>query len=723
MTARLRWLGYWLGPGGDGLTLLLSVLVLFSATWLLERAGWQEDMPSLGGIAASALVLGFVLARSGIRPLACHLLAGVVGAGLTVFFAVWAMPLHGWANRVLGLMQELEHWGKAVVGDVIRDGNIEFLMVLVALFWSLGYLAGWHILRRRQAWGLVIPAGVVVLIALAHLPEQYYFHFLLYLLAAVLLLVHVNLLRRQWEWGRQQVGYHPVEGVARLGFVAVFGLLSVFVAWKAPATESAPLGVVMDVARSPWEFVQDQFSRLFSALPAKKPFITLRWGNTLAFGSPPQLSNQVLFTVESRESHYWRAKVYDTYTQLGWSSSPTITRLLDNDLPPEEGPLALRTRTTHSVRLNAATDTLFMAGQPVRSSLPAMVVTRPGQAADVFAVRSGPELRLSQKYTVTSSVSVARPEHLRQAGADYPRWVVENYLQLPASFSPRVRRLSRELTAQDATDYDKVIAIRDYLKTLPYNLNVKAPPPGRDGVDYFLFSQKVGYCDYYASAMVTMLRSVRVPARFVVGYATGEWDNGKKAHIVRELHYHSWVEAYFPGYGWVEFEPTPPEAVEFTNQPPLGSSSPVDLEPDEEGAVVEDEPPAEMLEEDTGVLRWLLGGGIPFAGLVMALGWYRWWGRLVRLGYPAEVYAKMCRLGSLARLSPEPQTTPAEYSAQLSARLPHQAEAIRCIADSYGRTRYGPRKLLRMEEQEEVARAWRQLRPALLRYWIRPKKG
>lgn len=709
-------LASWFKPEGDGLTLLLAAFVLLNVTWLLEKAGWEEGLPSLSGIAFAGLVLGFVLVGKKFSPLSSHFIAGFMGLGLSTWFGAAVVPGLGWNAKVVGLVRELAFWGKAVTAtDVMREGHVEFIMLLVALFWALGYLASWQIFRNRQAWWFVFSCGLVVLIALSHLPEDLYFHFLLYLAASILLLVHVNLLKQQSEWGRRREGYRPLLGITRLVFVVVFGLSAVLVAWKVPTVNAAPLEPVVDAAKGPVEFVQDQFSRLFAALPAKKPFLTLRWGNSLAFGNPPQLSEQVLFTVESKEPHYWRARTYDLYTIQGWRSSQGMQRLLNDELIQEANePQGLRTRVTHSVRLNAATDTLFFAGEPLHSGLPSIAITRFNTPVDIFSVRSGQELRLSQKYNVVSGVSVAKPENLKQAGDNYPAWVSENYLQLPANLPRRVRRLSQDVTASVETPYDKAIAIRDYLKTFPYSLDVKAPPPGRDGVDYFLFSQKKGYCDYFASAMVTMLRSVGVPARFVVGYATGEWDSVKKVYIVRELQYHSWVEAYFPSYGWVEFEPTPPNAIEFTNQTPLLATVTPDSEDDTDTTLLEEDLFEEIPASDSGAFGWLITGSILVVASFLVMVWYRWWGRLAGLTYSAEIYSKMCQLGALARMGPEPQFTPLEYATRLSASLPGSGGDIKYIAESYGKTCYGRKKFLIIEEKETLGQSWRRLRRALL---------
>ena len=113
------------------------------------------------------------------------------------------------------------------------------------------------------------------------------------------------------------------------------------------------------------------------------------------------------------------------------------------------------------------------------------------------------------------------------------------------------------------------------MRGIPYSLDVSAPPPDRDVVDYFLFDLNRGYCDYYATAMVVLTRLAGVPSRMATGYATGTYDEDRRQYIVTEADAHSWVEVYFPGLGWVEFEPTagltaiqrPAETIRIGQQP------------------------------------------------------------------------------------------------------------------------------------------------------------
>ena len=137
-----------------------------------------------------------------------------------------------------------------------------------------------------------------------------------------------------------------------------------------------------------------------------------------------------------------------------------------------------------------------------------------------------------------------------------PDWVANRYLTLPDELPYRVRQLALDLTAVQPNPYDRALAIEGYLREFPYTLNLPAPPANRDVVDYFLFDLKKGYCDYYASAMVVLARAAGLPARLVVGYNSGLYDPQQANYKVTEADAHAWAEVYFPGYGWVEFEPT-----------------------------------------------------------------------------------------------------------------------------------------------------------------------
>src|SRR5229473_3307870 len=148
------------------------------------------------------------------------------------------------------------------------------------------------------------------------------------------------------------------------------------------------------------------------------------------------------------------------------------------------------------------------------------------------------------------------PDKLRAASTDYPEQISATYLQLPA-LDPRIPALAREITARARTPFDKTILIESYLRSrFSYTLNLTGKP-GDDPLPHFLFETRAGHCEYFASAMAIMLRTLGIPSREVNGFLPGEYNELGGDYIVRASDAHSWVEVYFPGVDWQTFDPTP----------------------------------------------------------------------------------------------------------------------------------------------------------------------
>ncbi len=209
------------------------------------------------------------------------------------------------------------------------------------------------------------------------------------------------------------------------------------------------------------------------------------------------------------------------------------------------------------------THTLFALAHPieVRSSEPSAFGFEPQTEALVVARRP-----MSQAfvYSVRSLVFPDTPQRerrLRAASERIPQYIRRTFLSLPPGLSRRVRRLARRLvpSGPGVTEYDKVKAIEKYFQKpgrFTYTLDVQTEP-GKEPIDAFLFERKEGHCAFFASAMVVLLRCVDVPARMVNGFYGGEWNEFGGYYLVRQADAHSWVEAYFPGEGWIPFDPTP----------------------------------------------------------------------------------------------------------------------------------------------------------------------
>jgi protein-glutamine gamma-glutamyltransferase len=163
---------------------------------------------------------------------------------------------------------------------------------------------------------------------------------------------------------------------------------------------------------------------------------------------------------------------------------------------------------------------------------------------------------VSVRYTGISQLPALNRAQLEAAGTDYPPGITGIYLQLP-EIDRRIPELARSATEHAFTAYDKAAALEVFLKTkFSYTLDL-AGNPGKDPLAHFLFETRAGHCEYFASSMTVMLRTLGIPAREVNGFLPGEFNELGGDYIVRASDAHSWVEAYFPGSGWIVFDPTP----------------------------------------------------------------------------------------------------------------------------------------------------------------------
>ena len=164
--------------------------------------------------------------------------------------------------------------------------------------------------------------------------------------------------------------------------------------------------------------------------------------------------------------------------------------------------------------------------------------------------------RAISRYEADSDIATPSAPELRAAGQDYPAKVTSAYLRLPA-LDPRVPQLALQVTASAKNNFDKAAALENHLRTR-YGYTLQLPRTQvKDPIANFLFERKQGHCEYFASSMAVMLRTLGIPSRVVNGFRTDEFNDLTGNYVVRAKDAHSWVEAYFPGYGWETFDPTP----------------------------------------------------------------------------------------------------------------------------------------------------------------------
>ncbi|HNT23802.1 MAG TPA: transglutaminase domain-containing protein [Anaerolineales bacterium] len=647
-------------------------------------------------------------------------------------------------SRLGALLSRLWAW---LYGLFTRRANYdplaaEFTWALCLLL--LAAWAAWHAFRRRDPLLGLAPAGALLAVVLNFTrssPAP-----LALLVGALLLLMAVlSYDRHEHRWIVQHTDYaEDIEmesvliatGLA-LGLM-MLALAAPSISWQAlvkfgreifqPSSQSVEVAESFGLQPS-YEGIAGAGGLPRQHMLGSAPDLLRAEVMTISTGElPPVQVIQMLPHPPAR--HYWRAITYDVYTGLGWETSRTVPNLYDagepalQDLPAD---IASQQFIHQDVTLyREAGSQLFYTGLLVTANQPYRVNWRipAAEGADAFGAVLSARPDQALRYQVSSLRTAASVEALRAASGPLPQWISERYLQLPADLPERVRRLAAELTAPGPNGplsaYDQASAIEAYLRTFPYSLDVPEPPNDRDVADYFLFDLKQGYCDYFATAMVVLARASGLPARLVIGYASGSYDPYKALYIITEADSHSWVEIYFPGIGWVEFEPTSSlAAIERPTRPEQTVSLP---EATASGSWMDWLP-----RQDWDVTGWAAAGAI-LCFVVYNLGVEidRWW--LLHQAPAASIarlYRRLIRRTQHLTRSLPPGVTPFEYAACLQERLSglDQAQARRLFAPAqseidgltllYTRAAYSAHRPTPADRRQAVHLWWR-LRRRLL---------
>ncbi|MGC1484446.1 MAG: DUF3488 and transglutaminase-like domain-containing protein [Candidatus Acidiferrum sp.] len=271
----------------------------------------------------------------------------------------------------------------------------------------------------------------------------------------------------------------------------------------------------------------------------------------------------------------WRGIALSTFDGKRWYSPDrddvTIPAGLNGWINLQDRP-GERDRTATALRYTillqpVATDTIFAPANAVslRGNLSGEGSNQVAGANRSYIVRDATgslfnpfhnfSTLLYEGYSLLPATNVPR---LRAASTDYPEDVRNTYLQLPPELDPRIPEFAKQIAERAENPFDKTVAVENYLRShFAYTLNLTGKPGG-DPLAHFLFETRAGHCEYFASALAIMLRTLGIPTREVNGFLPGEYNDLAGDYIVRASDAHSWVEVYFPGTGWMTFDPTPP---------------------------------------------------------------------------------------------------------------------------------------------------------------------
>lgn len=764
--------------GPATITMVLGAVMTLSTVQSIVASNWARGLGVLMMVALGGLVVGAIFAQMrGLPAWLAHTLSAILGIAWAVnrIGPLLGAALPTWKDQATELLIRTIILTRTVANGGTGEDLLLFVAVLALMAWLLGYVTMWWLLRRQYAWRPLLVNAIILLVNLTYAaPKPPAILFYSFAGASLLLLVHESYLTRSQSWQAAMIEFPDLLGwrFVASGALVVIALLGISALFPTSIT-SAQVAHVWQRVREPWLTIQARWDKTFSNINAPSNAAGGGFsGRSLPLQGARSLGTGLVMEVKSvgpdgqPRADYWRATAYDRYSNdpnertwtdtTGQIAAATLGLAQEDQArtPVEAGqPLSQldtvdrRTITqTFTLRQSFAQSTLFAATQPVSVSIPVGVKTTflsvDGKSVANFsdtALIAGPSsVREGMSYTVVSSVSGADKQSLRTAPTQYPAWV-ERYLQLPTGASlNRVRQKAQEVVGDATNPYDKAERIQNYLRTIPYDEKIPFPPEGRDAVDWFLFDLKRGYCDYYASAMIVMLRAQGVPTRLVSGYATGQYNADKGVYEVRQNVAHTWVEVYFPGYGWQRFEPT---AASYTSMPdrPDKPSQPgdanaesntqngrsanqrqIDLDELERRLSQLDRgatDPARiraLIAEQEAAAQWsrLIRGGAAFGGVLLLALAGVWFIRRPRgVGPAMHAFSRTLLIARWAGLGPKLSATPREVALQLSEHLPDHRQPLTELASAYAHERYSSAKRV---APEAVSRLWQRIRWPLI---------
>ena len=252
-----------------------------------------------------------------------------------------------------------------------------------------------------------------------------------------------------------------------------------------------------------------------------------------------QESADVAFRVEMERigsrALYWRGIVLDAFDGTSWKSSD---RDEDGEPKPPAGAKISQTIFLEPYGYNR----LFALDRPLSVSL---IQTRRSSNM-TFTVKNGVPERI--RYTATSVITDA---------VSQPKIDIARYLALPNGLSPQIGELVEKISETAGDDDTLIHALTGYFRREEYRYTLKSIPVSSRPVEDFLFRDKIGNCEYFASALAVMLRTARIPARLVGGYRGGTYNPAGPYYLVRRRDAHVWVEAYTSAGAWIRLDPTP----------------------------------------------------------------------------------------------------------------------------------------------------------------------
>ncbi|MAT99242.1 MAG: hypothetical protein CL608_19045 [Anaerolineaceae bacterium] len=659
-------------PREGWLPLLLLVAIVGCVNAAVLEATWVPEDVVVIPATLGGLLLGTLLAKRPLSTFFAWILLTLYGWLISLLVLAnlipsWAALRGGWEslrpywlqNGAL-FVDKVGGWSTAVFSGQSSQETIVFALGLGLASFFLTAWAGWQIFHHYRPLTGLVSMGLALALNGYFSGVQIWWLGLFVGLAALLTAVmHYVALADAWE--THQVDYSDEVRTDLFMYAVVIATLVLALAVALPSIRIRQL--VSAFQQQPAvQQAEDLLERAFAGVESNQPRRQDSVGGSgilpraFLLGNAPELYETVVMTaVVQTEANlagiHWRSLSYDVYTGRGWALSEERIEPIAANVPlplPEIEATATVSQTVHWL----ADERLarYTLGLPLTFNQEVETLWR-GQT-DLVRVNGD-----SQTYTVNSQLSQATPTLLRQtAVSNIPPQILARYTTLPDDLPQRVRDLAQEATNGLDNPYDQARALERFLHQYPYSLDVERPPRDTDPVDYFLFEQQTGYCDFYASAMVVMARAVGLPARIAIGYTTQAADDDG-VQTIYQINSHSWAEIYFAEFGWVEFEPTATFTTSHTSRSTAPAFAPFE-EPVPDTSELTPPPLPEV--EAVRPFPWtqLIVGSL-LAGVM----WWLWRRGQLPTGQDAVVwsYGRLQQNASKLGQPPAPSQTPQEF--------------------------------------------------------------
>ena len=741
-------------PAEGWLAMALLAVAVSCVVYSIISANYESNTFILPWGAFAGLFVGLGVSKVRKIPQGIlHLAACLLGHWLSVYLTS-VVALHiSWLVLLGNIRSTIMGGG---ISSIPTSADMVFLFYLTFLGFFLGYFGAWLIYRVHLPWLVVFVYCSIMLVNLNNVTKQDMSWLLVILLAALLLLVvriHLSAQLAQWK----QEGLHTDRPWLR-GIIARSMSIGLLLALGTLVIGSIiPAGGQPRTGASVWNNLTNVFNNITQGhLSLQNPGSILQpyqapanfFGDQLSItGSVHLPAGQVLYYTSSAGPQYLEGFTYDYFDGHTWTSVVSTTpQSFPAEMPlPTDAALQNSTQITTDVTVvvppQGTKYYIFGPAQPTAFDVATSIY---GSGVTSAWTQQSP-LAIGEHYQVVSTQPVAAPSDLEavpypQDGADF--WQQDPnyqelrafYLQTPPDPGSSILRTSRQWTQGTTNPYDALRQLESHLSDqtiFTYSVDNPPVPTNVNAVDWLLQTRK-GYCTYYATAMVMMARLLGIPTRMVNGFSQGHLDLRRKVWEVDGSDAHSWVQAYFPGYGWVNFDPTPgyttnaaptqqstPPPVP-TTKPTRPATTPVTRKGGGSGLLPTT--PANTSGTLNGAGQTLLVGltigSLLLSLLVLLLALVtRWWRNL----YPestviAGMYWRFCHVAQWVGCGPKESQTPYEYSFLLSQRLPRHATPLRRLTELFVREKYAGAGKLPPHILHEVGE---QVRPGLRKAMLR----